>query len=799
MLVSIEAAPPGPLRILPELPDARLATLEGLNGIGKTLAVRLLQACTGVRPYPPGSASWLSMCSGLGEFQVTITDLNGPKEMRWQADTRDWASVEPEQDLPFRSITVDGQAVGIDAARALLSVHRIAGDEGIVETLALEATSFADSVQRSSRRLAGSESGPLVALERMVQDAAQRVTAVTVDQFARLSERAQSLNEVSRDADRSVEESAELLDKVERACELREQLVEVESRSPDIASRIQGIDSAITKARAEHDALQVEFGTLAAAAAGAAISIRELELARLNLQRNQAKYSLALSQAAAAASPLGIAPTKADTTAAKTEAQTLIDRLSVELMSMDSVPAMRALLGSLVGELAGAEQRGLGDQTALIDDEFGYQSSVSRLRRGVASRAETLGQQPSPPEAVRVREQLLQAQRRLSLLQDLERKISDVERFERLVRSSEERVDAAMTASDPQVAARLREVEGARRAKDEALMQLAAERAALAQQLGSLTQGFSEASLRAQLTTALEGLAAHESDLDHLLASTSELAARASDDRQRLRRDALDAAHAVAQAATEAKRSAGELLTSESLLWLREAMDLNDLLLDKGTKDILTGIAAVRLRLETVTERLGAHRAQLAAVETALRGIARHLRSEDPRAEEYLVELQSWLGYKFSDWFNHDRVRKEILPSASGAVEVDVSAGEVRWHEGKKARARPLEAFSSGEQAFAYTRAQLGLLDEQDPRAPNRLIVLDEFGAFIAHDRLSALLDYLRTRVSLHPEDQVLVILPLGNNYEQLAQSSIGDEAERFQRLADEVRARRYAVLKIVA
>jgi hypothetical protein len=74
---------------------------------------------------------------------------------------------------------------------------------------------------------------------------------------------------------------------------------------------------------------------------------------------------------------------------------------------------------------------------------------------------------------------------------------------------------------------------------------------------------------------------------------------------------------------------------------------------------------------------------------------------------------------------------------------------------------RPLSAFSSGEQAFAYTQAQVALLEHDDAAVANRLIVLDEFNAFIDSQRMDDLASYLVDRRSRIPHDQVVVILPL--------------------------------------
>jgi hypothetical protein len=143
-------------------------------------------------------------------------------------------------------------------------------------------------------------------------------------------------------------------------------------------------------------------------------------------------------------------------------------------------------------------------------------------------------------------------------------------------------------------------------------------------------------------------------------------------------------------------------------------------------------------------------------------------------------------------------VRAELLPDADGPIHVDLHTAEVRWTESGGERSRPLEAFSSGEQAFAYTRARLAILDEEENPPANRLVALDEFGAFIAHDRLAALLAHLQDRVDDHPSDQVIVILPLTRDYASLAASSVGPDASRYAELERQIAERGYAIQELV-
>jgi len=58
---------------------------------------------------------------------------------------------------------------------------------------------------------------------------------------------------------------------------------------------------------------------------------------------------------------------------------------------------------------------------------------------------------------------------------------------------------------------------------------------------------------------------------------------------------------------------------------------------------------------------------------------------------------------------------------------------------------RSMEAFSSGERAFAFTQARIA--DLEPSSKPNRLLILDEFGAYVSADRLPDLASFLASYV----------------------------------------------------
>ena len=102
-------------------------------------------------------------------------------------------------------------------------------------------------------------------------------------------------------------------------------------------------------------------------------------------------------------------------------------------------------------------------------------------------------------------------------------------------------------------------------------------------------------------------------------------------------------------------------------------------------------------------------------------------------------------------------------------------------------RTRPLAAFSSGEQALGFMRARLQQVADQP--ATNRLVFLDEFGAFISADRRRPLADLLTSDELRALAEQVVVVLPLQSDYAHELDQTTGAlhevYAERVRAVAD--------------
>ena len=122
--------------------------------------------------------------------------------------------------------------------------------------------------------------------------------------------------------------------------------------------------------------------------------------------------------------------------------------------------------------------------------------------------------------------------------------------------------------------------------------------------------------------------------------------------------------------------------------------------------------------------------------------------------------LTAWVEDEIGAILSTEALRRELF-NESEAVEFDLEGRAALWRtkDGKRRR-RPLEAFSSGEQVFAYTRAKLETFKPLRSEAENVLIFLDEFGAFVARDRFGELMRYVENEVLVAIADQIVVMLP---------------------------------------
>src|SRR3954467_7146883 len=84
MRITLKPAADTRLPLLPEIPPWQLARLEGNNGIGKTLTIRLLQVCTGRSPYLEHPLAWKSFRERIGAVTVSVSGIEDVGKIEWK-------------------------------------------------------------------------------------------------------------------------------------------------------------------------------------------------------------------------------------------------------------------------------------------------------------------------------------------------------------------------------------------------------------------------------------------------------------------------------------------------------------------------------------------------------------------------------------------------------------------------------------------------------------------------------------------------------------------------------------------
>src|SRR4051794_2180205 len=126
MQFQFRVRPTGGLRVIDSIPNHRLCWIEGHNGVGKTLAVRLLELATGEQPYELNPAAWRSLRAHLGEAEIIITGLRDGESLaahrlRVLLTPDDWPEepiLHPIDPLRIGTAYLDDEEIDFNAIRA---------------------------------------------------------------------------------------------------------------------------------------------------------------------------------------------------------------------------------------------------------------------------------------------------------------------------------------------------------------------------------------------------------------------------------------------------------------------------------------------------------------------------------------------------------------------------------------------------------------------------------------------------------------------------------------------------------
>jgi len=760
MRITFKARPRGGLKLIEEIEDYPVCWLEGRNGVGKTLAVRLLELATGGQPYASDPAAWLSLRDNVGTVDIAIDRLGAGDRLDIVLTPNTWPK-EPLLDMADRdtlgSAQLNGADIAIGAVRDVLRVSRIGGDETLTASLRSLIARDRALVARQNGRLEGTLNGltDLIAVLFRPFGVLSLEAIMTVDgDIGRASEGVAG-------ARRDLERAGEGASRMDTLLHLTRALDELRAGLPTVDAEMVTVEDDIERLEVVHADLTAREQQLAPIAAHAGEGPRLINRLNRLRERQDVQWWGAYNSANALLGPIGL-PLDIQTVEqadidGRTERAALV-RLRAE---RSYPPNLRPFIDRVWESLNVGPEQGLDDADIAILADGRLTPRV--LRDGLTAREAELRRQDPQVEEIDAR--LVALDGNLGAIGEALALLRQVDSAAQRRQKTERRIDEALSTLD--AGDDYRAVVQQLGALDTELYGRMQRKAELVARKGYLEREGTEGELVARIAALRVELRLGGTPLDAAVA-----AAHAEEESHR---DRLRAAHAELSRLEDLrndlnKRLAGfvaALRGDERYAWLRR--DVGDLLPlssspSEEARPRVEHLLMVIDRFRDGTDRVGI---AASAVQDALDLLVASFDAPTPdarvaRTNRYLAPLVAHYETQFGKLLATEDIQRALFDDGT-FKSLDLLRREISWQVGPdETRRRPIEAFSSGERAFTYVLATVLSLQQEARPARNRLLVLDEFGAFIEADRLDRLLRFLQVQVlGANYADQVVIILPL--------------------------------------
>lgn len=754
--VRVESAATGGLRIIDHIPPERPCRLEGRNGIGKSALVRLLVLSSGIQPYAGQPAPWRSLRKLIGQTVLTIDGLAG----KYSTATITFTPVVwPEE--PVETVgdwlgvaNLGGHEVPAQRIFELLDVVHLSGTERLIDTLKQQSGRLAVALAEVKDRLDGLEDqrAELGDLDGELQFVSPRWAASERNRWEQVADQRRNVEEELRTA----QPVAEDLSRASAFTALVEtgDAAEHQRRLQELRTELEAARHRMAAAEANHNAAVAALGKGTAA---------QREVGKI--ERRLGSIGRELDGLLARQGELG---GRLEALQIPTDAEQLDDAQRARLReAFDPVRERQRRLQVLAARnhRTAAENRLLDDVRVVLDDAAedglgttvlarinGREITVTELRDGLGFLSE-VGDDDL--------EELSAVTRELAELTEL----SELFARRTTLREESEQLRLKLQRLEPEAAGHdeLREKATQARASLDAA---SAEVRAHMMQIGSLNRsalgGADVVDVEAHIRELLAKHGVEAAGLPMALAEaqarTLELQARLED----LRREAerLAASEARRRVHRESLRHRSESAGDRG--WLGQLAALL-------TPDI-TGAGASADWPDKTWQRLADHVAasrtaltRLASDVAGLESLAPQLPAQANRTNRLASAIKAVVEADALDELSATPIAEALFDGGT-VRRVNLDEESITWTTlVGETRTRPLAAFSSGEQALGFMRARLQQI--ADRPVPNRLVFLDEFGAFISADRRRPLAELLTSDELRALAEQVVVVLPLQSDY----------------------------------
>lgn len=772
--IRVESHASGGLRLIGHLPSIRPCLLEGKNGVGKSALIRVLTLASGQQPFMSDPGAWRSLKRLIGPTQVVIDGMDGPSAAARLVLTPDEWPDEPTSQIGewLGKLELDGSPAPVADLFGAFDVVHVAGTERLVDTLHQRKEGLVASIRETRRRL-----------------------GLIEEQRAEFGEIAEQLNRVSprrAEDDRVASEAA-----TRELAEIADDLGAASKRLNDL-SEASGLRALLDAGKSS--GAEVELRLVRAKIEAARLQLAESERAHEFAVEALTKGTQAQKNAAKLERQLSAVSKKLDSLAARQEwlsdrlgevgldpgLDTLDDpassalataltaaRLSQREAIREAARARRTyeenqVLDELRVVLDAALDRGLGELLVAVLD--GVHATVGKLSSSLGV-VEGDGDHSG---------NYANANSRVAELTELQAIFAE----RGAARTSARKADEELGSLGTKIAGHdeLRDAAKLARANlDEASARLRS----LNMQLGAMSRaGLSgadaeDAEQRFAELLGLHGVPVFE--LNQYIASSQIEHAKLSQRDEALATQIRELGDRAVRRRVDREALKRRWLNHPEFGWVGTLADSFGA--DQGCE------AGKEDWSDVTWQRLADHVESVKSATTELVQRIEGLESvgsSHGQAGPLVDALDAVVERDAVDLLSAQPIADALFDGGE-ISRVNLEEESITWHTGAgEVRTRPLSVFSSGEQAFGFMRARLQQVAVT--REANRVVFLDEFGAFIAADRRRSLANLLTTDQLKELRNQVFVVLPLQADYEAELAETTGDLHDLFESRARSIR-----------
>ncbi len=760
------------VRLLPELPDHPIARLEGRNGIGKTMAIRLLQLCTGQQPYRSFDTKvWEELRESLGKVEIFCSHLEGADSIQWQVDASLWPET-PDRDFPLlakdgstgicRSVKIDGKDADLQSVQRLLRVYRLAGDETLVEAVKADVSSLRTAADYERKELESRSSQVLAFYEDLkahLTAASPQTVEAAVNELSDAREVLGQLSEDLKNAESRQDELKALALQRQELESLVDQHGDPESYAGELQEKLDEIKGKQESLRGERDSLKLKVGQDAPA-------LEEIDALETKWLEKRDQRNELLDEAQGLVAKLGllsVPPTDKEPsfTSPQAEARAALKALKELQANLDAGPQVAALGDRLLGILNDERAEPLRERPVATVEE-GRRLSPQELETGIRTRQEEIAEEGRPPQAEQLEDEIRIADERLADFAQLGDILRKIRRRESELKTNRRKVKELAEGLAGVEGEKFSEIESKEEQLADEQSNCEVELRRVRQQMAQLAKGATAGTIMdrferriAEAETSLDSL---DDDIQEQIRQVTVLLQQK--ETARLAVESSEASLATARAAY--REALAQMAVADK--W-RQLRDLDMLPLPESDDE--TNQARINdlvLRCEGTEARLQALSSLVA--DHIVAGLLAAEAREMPKPDGALAVLRLLEDSFGRQYFGHPSVASALFDGGH-LIRFSLIEYLVEWQpEAAEPVTRHLDAFSSGERAFAYTKTRLEKLRDE-PATTNRFVALDEFGAFLERSRLELLEKYLFNYAVGKFVDQALIILPLGKSRDE--------------------------------